>query len=369
MFEKKVKVNSEDFRKREYNGFVLAGDIGGTNTNLAIMGYTDKKMTYIFSLHFKSQKIKDLIEPINTILKVAKDEYDIEISKSCLAVAGPINPEKNYCKLTNTKFSVDANKILKNTLLGSFSLINDFEAIGYGIEFLDKNNENDIIQLPHPKNCFPKPAKKGTIVVVGAGTGLGKCIVVYDRNRLKYITLPSEGGHADFAPDNDIEWELMNFFKKNILKTKHHPSYDKILSGFGIEGIYSFFKYKKMFPSTKFTKEIDSSENKPTLISKHSKKDKTCAKVIDVFIRIYARFARNAALDPLSFEGLYVAGGIASKNIEKFKEGTFMKIFENNISMKEILKKIPVFVIMNYDASLYGAANVAVNFPEMAHSK
>lgn len=339
-----IKKEYKRFDKKNYNFFFLAGDIGGTNTNLGIFGVKNKIPTLLLSFHFKSQRLKASHYAINQILNYIQKNYKINITKACIAVAGVLSANKDYAKVTNAKWSVDKKILLNNTKLKKILLINDFEAIGYGINML-KNKGIAIIKRA-------KKISKAPIIVVGAGTGLGKTTLLYNEYHKSYLPIPSEAGHSDFPAQNEEELELIDFIKK--YKKIKNVSYENILSGQGLSNIYLFLRKNSKFKPTKYTKEIGKFKNQPELISKYRKIDKTCKKTFEMFKIAYARFAKNMALDALSLCGVYIGGGIAPKNRDIFDK-YFIKEFEESRKMKHILRKIPIYLVSNYNVGLLGA--------------
>ena len=200
---------------------------------------------------------------------------------------------------------------------------------------------------------------KQTKAIIGAGTGLGKSILTYDDHFDAYIPIPSEGGHSDLPIENDFEFQLVEFVKK--LRGISQPlSYEEVLSGRGLESIYLFLRNSNRFKETQYTQEIDNSMDKTPLISKNRKLDETCKEVFRLFTRFYARCAKNFVLDTLSRGGLYIAGGIAAKNLDIFSTEEFINEFENAFNRSDLLKEIPINVITNYNVSLYGACYAAM---------
>jgi len=355
--------------KEDYTEFVLAGDVSATNTSMGIVG-VNSSIEPLFILRFKSQELLGISEAINETLKFAHEKFSIQVSKACLAPAGPINPERTYCRLTNVNWDIDVKKVLSDTLLNSVTLINDFEAVGFGIPYLDDKDKSDMVAVPHPNRHSPKPVSKGIKGVVGAGTGLGKAILMFDDNKGCYLPLPSEGGHEDFPVADSFEYELVQSIKDK--RGGVAPvEYEDVVSGNGIAAIYDYIIEMEMFDWNAVSEEINGVDisQRPAIISKHAKKDAACRKTMELFARFFARALRNMAICAMARGGMYIAGGIAPKNVEFFTSGSFMKEFEENFSQAAILKDIPVFLIMNYDVSIYGAANVAENFPEMAIRK
>jgi glucokinase len=358
------------FKKSDYSDFVLAGDIGATNTSLSIAGIKGKEVQPLFILRFMTKELMTLSSAINETLKFADEKYKIHVAKACLSPAGPLDPDRKFCRLTNSPLAVDVKAILSDTLLGSVALINDFEAIGFGLPFLDVKKKDDIIELVHPGDQKPLPAAKSVKGIIGAGTGLGKSIMVYDNAKDMYVPFPSEGGHEDLPVVDSFEYELMQFVKDR--RGGEAPAdYEDVLSGKGIVAVYDYIVEMEMFDYNAVTDLICKAkeEEKAVLISKNALTDDACRKTLEMFTRFYARALRNMALSILARGGMYIAGGIAAKNLSFFQDKKFMEEFETNHDQRKILKEIPVFVITNYNVSLFGAANVAANFPEMAVRK
>jgi glucokinase len=287
-------------------------------------------------------------------LEYAKSKYNIEINSAGIGAAGVISKNSDFAKLTNIKWNVDLNELTQKTSLQSASIINDFQAIGYGINLLDIHNENDIFVVRGDKK-----ESKETKVIVGAGTGLGKSILVYDERFKAYLPIPSEGGHSDFPAQNDFETKLTNFIK-NLRGISQPITYEELLSGRGLTAIYLFLRDEQQFEPTTFTDEIDSTDDKTPLISQYKTIDETCKEAFRLFTRFYARCAKNFVLDTMSTGGLYIAGGIAAKNKEIFTTRDFLDEFENTYRRSDVLKEIPIYIILNYDVSLYGACFAAM---------
>jgi len=340
-FEKRAH---KQFNKKNYDFFILAGDVGGTNTSLGIFGIKNNLPTLLLSFHFRSKELKGLHYAINEVLFSIKKNYGIGINAACLAIAGILSPSKDRVKMTNINLNPSRNELLKRTKLKKIFFINDFEAVGYGINFLAKK---DIIAVKRSKKVSKAP-----VLVIGAGTGLGKTTLIYSKNLKCYAPIASEAGHSDFAAQSKFEYELTEFIKK--YKKVKNVSYEEVLSGRGLVSIYLFLKKSGKFKETGFTKEVDKSKNKPELISRYKNTDATCKKTFEVFKAAYANFAKNFALDSLAFGGVYIAGGISIKNKEIF-DNNFVKIFEDNTKMKSVLSRIPIYLISNQNVGLLGA--------------
>ncbi len=364
---------SSDFKQDK---IILAGDIGGTNTNLAIVGEKTNKYTIILKCVFKSQEIDGVIDPIKEVMAAAKEKIpSLKIDLCCISAAGPV--ENNYCQLTHCDWDIDGDAIRKSVKIDTL-IINDFSAIGYGIPTLDVNDPAQITKLPTTEGNFPQPSGS-TKAVVGAGTGLGVGFITAAEG--KYRVYPSEGGHSGFAAFDDETRKIKEYVANKIGTA---PGVELFVSGQGISNIYNYFRDRIIYADAVLKgqtkdevlvvraeeiegvlEEIDRTkdEDKPALISKNAKVSTACRDIMKLFVKMYGGFAGSLAVIFLPFGGLYLAGGIATKNEWLFLEDNlFMKSFEANYNpnIRPLLKKIPVYIIKDYSISLYGAANAAV---------
>ncbi len=354
-----MKYSSEDFVedicKEKYSGFYLGADVGGTFTRLAVAGVKEDKADLIFSLNFQTSSLKSIIPALKETLDYADKKYDISIKAGCIGCAGRISKSGEFVKLTNAEWSINKKEIIENIHLNDVFLINDFEALGFGINLLDENNNRDIFKIRENKENIPN---QGTKAVIGAGTGLGKCILTYDKEKCCYVPIASEGGNSDFPCYNEFEVELVDYIKK-IRSISKPLVYEELLSGRGIKGIYSFLKKKNDFGKTKVDYEIEESEDGAELISKYRKKDENCKKTFDLFKKFYGRCAKNFALDTLSKAGMYISGGIAAKNSDMFQSKDFLDEFNNGNRREDFLRNVPIYIILNKNTGLLGACYAA----------
>ena len=333
-----LKKEHTSFNAKSYKEFILAGDVGGTNTNLGVFGVKSNP-ELLFSFHFKSKELKGLHEAVSYVLGYCMLNHGIGINKACFGVAGPVSTKGDFVHITNLKWNVKKNELLKKSRLKKILLINDFAAIGYSVNILSKK---DIATIKKAQKV-----SKASVSVIGAGTGLGKTTLIYSEQLKFYVPLASEGGHLDFSAQNQEELDLVNFVKK--YKKVQNVTYENLLSGPGLASIYSFLKKGKTQPLT------------PELISKYRKTDRTCKAAFEIFKLIYARFAKCAAIDSLAFGGVYIAGGIAMKNKDIFDK-KFIRMFMETHKLRHVLGKIPIYLILNYDSGMIGAAFAAMKF-------
>jgi len=339
-----TRIHKLKIDKDEYDGFVLGGDVGGTHTNIAIAGAKGGIATLLYSAHFESQKLPSLIPAIREALDYGREEYGIEMDRGCVGVAGAVT-DYIRAKPTNLPWMVDAEEIKGEFGLKYFRITNDFQIIGWGIDSL---GEADFFRAKEGE-----PGEDETRAVIGAGTGLGKAILVFDSKR--YVPIPSEGGHADFPVHDSFDLELAEYIRAGRMTP---ASYEDLLSGRGIERIYEFLKEKR--GGTDLTVEIEGAEDGAALISKYRKTDPLCRETFGIYAKYYGRCAKNFVLETLATGGLYIAGGIATKNREIFVTPEFQAEFLNAAKQRPILERTPVRVIANYDVSIIGACNAAV---------
>ncbi len=310
---------------------ILSGDIGGTNTRLAIF----KDNRKVVEKKFASQNYMSLEDIIDEFLKESK----IQIQKAGFGIAGPIREQR--CVATNLPWIVDAEKIRKHLKISSCVLLNDLEAKAYGIRVLKKEE----FFLLHQGL-----SQKGNQALIAAGTGLGEAGLYWDGK--EHHPFACEGGHVDFAPRNELEVELLFYLQK---KTEH-VSYERVVSGPGLYSIYEFFISTKKEKESLEVKEAMKKKQPPMVISEYGKnlKDPACTKALDLFLSLYGAASGNLALKFLSLGGFYIGGGIAPTLTKQMKEGSFLPSFFNKGRFKPLLESIPIWVILNDDASLLG---------------
>ena len=347
---------------------ILAGDIGGTKTNLALYDWPAERVEPVRLETFHSADYKSLEEILEEFLTPPKppmllddievtasgeeqaevesfQEEPIKLAAACFGVAGPVI--ENHSQTTNLPWVVDGAAIAKRFDIPRVQLLNDLEATAYGILLL----RPDELEVLNPGN---PPKKRQALALIAAGTGLGEAILFWDGK--SYRPMPSEGGHTDFAPNNDYEIELLRYLRSQFL----HVSYERILSGPGLNAIYEYVRDTKKNEPTWLAEKIKAGDPAAEIAEAGLKGQADIAKqTLDLFASIYGAEAGNLALKALSLDGVYVAGGMAPKLIKKLQDGTFMKAFINKGRYKRLLGNMPVKVVMNQQTALLGAASVA----------
>lgn len=319
----------------------LAGDIGGTKTHLALYKEEKGKIISIKDQKFSSPKYPNL----KTIAKEFLKDENIEIKKGCFGIAGPV--KKGKSQATNLPWLVDSEILSSELSINKVALINDLEANAYGLNMLKKGdlyclNQGDL-------------SAEGNQAMISAGTGLGEAGMYY--NGKSHLPFACEGGHTDFAPRNEEEDELLRYLRKKF----DHISYERVLSGPGLYNLYQFIiDTKKEREKEDIYQEITSGDS-PRLISEKglSGESKACTKTLQLFASIYGSEAGNIALKMLALGGVYIGGGIAPKILQVIKEGTFFDSFTKKGRFSNLLKSIPIHVVLNDNTALLGATYYA----------
>lgn len=313
---------------------ILAGDIGGTHTRLAIFEDGEK----LVERKFLSRNYSGLEKIVSEFLSEEKKQ----VSKACFGVAGVV--KEGRCKATNLPWIIDARLLSENLHIPSVVLLNDLEANAYGVKQL----KSDQLFLIQPGSSD----QVGNQALISAGTGLGEAGLFWDGHF--HHPFACEGGHTDFAPRNELEVELFFYLKKSF----QHISYERVVSGPGIFLLYRFLiETNRESPSLELEEEM-SKRDPSFVISEWALKGKNsaCVRALDWFISLYGAEAGNLALKFLSLGGLFIGGGIAPAIKEKLKNGPFLASFLDKGRFKSLLESIPIWVVLNEETALLGAA-------------
>lgn len=318
---------------------ILAGDIGGTKTNLGLFDVIDGTMTMRREQSYASRNFAGLELIIRDFTAGAG-----QVDAACVGVAGPVIEGRSTT--TNLPWIVESRPLASLLNLDSFALINDLEATAYGIAEL---KPEEFVTL----NVGTE--EPGNAALIAAGTGLGAASLFWDGEG--HLPSASEGGHMDFAPRNQLEIQLL----RDLLTKHQHVSLERVLSGPGLLVIYEFLRDNNYASELAGIAERFKDHDPSSVIANAALAGESdlCAKALDMFTGIYGAFAGNVALQLKAIAGVYVGGGIAPKIIEKLKDGTFMKAFVDKGRLSSLLEAVPVRVIMNDKTALLGAARVA----------
>lgn len=317
----------------------LTGDIGGTKTLLALTDAADGRARCLYKQRFASSGYPTFAELLGAFIEAARRPA---ITACCIGVAGPVIDGK--CETTNLPWHLDGKSIAERLNAPDVWLLNDLEAIAWGLPGLA---DADLVELnPEAR------AQSGLKAVIAPGTGLGEALMPYIGK--KYHVLASEGGHADFAPADARQIELLRYL---LEKYPGHVSYERLLSGDGLVNIYRFLKTAGAAEIRAETEEAMRAGDPAAAISTAAMtaKDPLCVEALALFCRICGAEAGNLALKTLAYGGLYIAGGIAPKILPFLRQGEFLQGFLEKGRYRTLLNTISVKVCINPEVGLLGA--------------
>jgi glucokinase len=328
---------------------ILAADVGGTKVIMALFEVNGREIKQLNERQYVSRDYADFSE----IIRDFRTEHTTPVDATGLGVAGPVFERR--CQATNLPWLIDARE-LENTLsVGRVALVNDFKAAALGVLHLGPHEWTQL-------NPDAKPVEHGPIAVLGAGTGLGEALLFYSGGR--YHVVPTEGGHKDFAPRNEEEMDLLRF----LMKRHGRVSWERLVSGMGIHAIYDFLVESKYAPENHEVRTAMLTRDPAAVVSEFglSGRDPICAKALDMFVSIYGAEAGNLALQIVATGGVYVTGGIAPKNLEKLKDGTFLTAYITKGRFSNLVASMPVRVVTNKNVGLIGAAAAALELEQIS---
>lgn len=336
-----------------FEKLILAGDIGGTNTNLGLVGVFQGRHTLLMETIFSSPSLDGLLEPIQITLGLAREHrQELAPTACCISAAGPVR--NNVCIMTNLSWTIDGNA-LQEALRMPVRVINDFLAISFGITTLDIDDPAQIHQLSHADGFMARP-ELAPKAVIGPGTGMGVSYLVPYQN--KYIPASSEGGHILFAPFDEDSQSFRNWMARELGQA---PGVEPLVSGTGIANLYRWWADTRGLPQTQPWITIAKADpaERPPLISHLSDHDPIAAGMMTLFVKMLARFSSDVAALTLPLGGFYLAGGVAQKQLRWLeKDHLFVRTFVQNYNpnLVPLLRRIPIYLIKDYNISLYGAA-------------
>jgi glucokinase len=323
----------------EHRAMILAGDIGATRTRLAAFETEGNRLKCVVEKTYKSQE-HDSLPPI--LVEFIRRE-GIPVLSACLGVAGPVRGGRS--KISNLPWVIDSKELAKLLKLNSVGLLNDMEAYAYGIDALESK---DFITLSEGLEDAD-----GNRAVISARTGLGVAGLYWDGFR--HHPFACEGGHADFAPRNAIEMELLAYLQKRYGRI----SCERILSGPGVRNVYEFLRDENKAEEPDWLRDqLSAASDQPALISQLGLESKAaiCEQALSIFVGVFGAQAGNCALNFMSSGGIFIGGIIAAKVVAKMKSDVFMESFLDKGRMSELLKDMPVKIVLNDDCGIIGAA-------------
>jgi len=322
---------------------LLAGDIGGTNTRLAL--YADDAKRVMREDSLPSPSFGSLEEAVRAFLGPRPPR----IAAATFGIAGPVIG--GHVKTTNLPWIVDERALSRRLHIPRVRLVNDLVSIAFGAAAAPKS------ALMLLQGSPPRRDKRETIAAIAAGTGLGEAALVWDGEHL--VPCGSEGAHGDFAPRNKLEWELFEFLAKRV---QGRVSYERVLSGPGLSNAYDFFReVKRMREPAALARALDAAPDRNPLITEFGLggKSRPCEAALDIFTSVYGAETGNLALRFISTGGVFVAGGIAASLSRHLARGPFLEAFRDKGRLRPLLEKMPVSIVLDPKIGLWGAAQHA----------
>ena len=325
---------------------LLLGDIGGTHSRLELLAGHGGQLQVRHEATYRSENYAGIDALLDDFLaSEVLRAGPLRIDAACFSVAGPV--EGGASTLTNLAWTVDAQAISGRLAIADVLLVNDFAAVGYGIDSL---GEHEVLTL---QRGVPQP--RGTRLVVGAGTGLGVCVLTWQEGG--YAVHPSEGGHMDFAPINEAQDILLG----NLRQAFGRVSYERLVSGPGLLRIFSEMENGGVGQASKPLREAMQRADDPSAAISEFAIDKTdplAVRALDLFVDVYGAFAGNMALATLARGGVYIAGGIARQIAAKLGDGSFVRAFTGKGRFEDLLRRYPVHIVTDPKIGLKGALQV-----------
>jgi len=320
---------------------VLAGDVGGTKTALAIIEIASGRLSVRRFRRYPSARFGSLEEILSTFLAGAGTPP----GAAGFGVAGPVRDGR--ARVTKLPWIVDERNLAREAGIARVRVVNDFVAAAFGISYVARGRLR-VLQEGEPE-------RNGPIGLIGAGTGLGQAGVA--RCAGDWEPLASEGGHADFGPRNAIEDRLVKFLRKKFGRVTR----DRLLSGEGLTHLYDFLHYGDFAPESSRVARAFAGADRAAVISRFglAGRDRLCREALRLFVSIYGSEAGNLALQYRATGGVFIAGGIAAKILPALEAPLFLDSFRSKPPMEELLSRIPVRVVLEARLPLFGAAVAA----------
>jgi len=323
---------------------ILAGDIGGTKTNLGLFRWSGNSLEPIRSRISPTSDFQTIEDAVARF--VGGDGRTIDAA--CFGVPGPVIG--GSVSAVNVPWGVMREKSISDALSGKpVQLINDLGATAMGVIHLP-DSKCEILQRGGTRKI------QGNTAVIAAGTGLGEASLVYSAGRHHIVV--SEGGHTDFAPHNAEQIELLRFLKPEF----GHVSVERVLSGPGLFNIYRFIRSRSGEPEPSWLVQKLASEDPGAVVGEVAIAQGfgDCVRALEMFVDVYGAEGGNLALKVLALGGVYLAGGIAPKILPMLRDERFVRAFNDKGRLAPMLEQIPIKLSLDDNVALYGAAHCAI---------
>lgn len=327
---------------------LLAGDIGGTKTSLAVFSREAGLRKPLAEATFPSADYPSLEALVSEFLA----QVDLKVGQANFGVAGPVVAGR--ATITNLPWIMDETRLEKALDISSVRLLNDLDAIAHAVSQLEPSD----LHILHEG----QPAPGGAIAVIAPGTGLGEAFLTWDGSR--YRSHASEGGHADFAPTNPLEVELLRY----LLERFEHVSYERVCSGMGLPNIYAYLKDSGFAEEPDWlTRQLAEASDLTPIIAQaaldRARPCRLCIATLATFVSILGAEAGNLTLKVMATGGVYLGGGIPPRILPILEQGQFMDAFRRKGRFSDLMAQIPIHVILNPKVALLGAASYGLELP------
>lgn len=320
---------------------LLAGDIGGTKTQLALFSTEKGPREPVVEKKYVSSGYANL----EGVVQAFRAEFDHPIERAVFGVAGPV--VGGQATITNLPWIIRVSRLQEVLGTASVTLLNDLQAIAYAVPYLEEQDVHTLNRV--------EPEAHGSIAVIAPGTGLGEAYLTWDGAR--YRAYASEGGHADFGPTNALEIGLLRY----MLQRFDHVSYEKVCSGLGIANLYGYLKDSGYAPEPPWLAQqlVEANDPTPVIVGaalRHEEQPcELAVETLRLFVSILGSEAGNLALKLMSSGGVYLGGGIPPRILPWLEHTYFMRSFLNKGRFSSELIRFPVHVILHRNAALLGA--------------
>jgi len=321
---------------------ILAGDVGGTKTTLALFESRGSGCALVREDTLPSHDFASLEAVIARFLA---EGPPVRIDAACIGIAGPVVDGR--VTMPNLPWVVDERRLVSEIPAKRVQLLNDLEVTAHGIDALEAH---ELVPL---QPGVTRAA--GNLAVIAAGTGLGEAIVV-DHGQARTV-VATEGGHAEFAPRGELEEDMLRHLRKEFGRV----SYERVLSGPGLVNVYRFLRDTGVAAESAQVAAMMRERDPAAVVTELGVRaaDRLCQMALNVFVSVYGAEAGNLALKALAVRGVVVAGGIAPRIIQVLAAGGFVAAFRDKGRLTPLMESIPVRVTLNPKTALLGAARVA----------
>jgi glucokinase len=323
---------------------ILVGDIGGTKTVLALYAAGSSEREPLVEKRYPSSDYQSLRDIVVQFL----EEEDAEPREAIFGVAGPVVNDR--ARITNLPWVIDGPAMKAEFGWEYVTLLNDLAAVAHAIPVLHPDELTTISP--------GEPERYGPLAVLAPGTGLGEGFLVWKGDR--YRSLSSEGGHKSFGPNSRLELELLQYLHQRF----GHVSVERVCSGMGIPNLYAFFRDTGRYEEPPWLRDQLASvaDKTPIIVSvAQAGRAEICQATLDLFVDILANEAGNLALQLLTTGGIFLGGGIPPRIVEELKSPRFTEAFINKGRFRDLLTTIPVYIILQSNAALLGAAHYGLS--------